>query len=366
VRISVSEWSALKLALKVPRQLLNPELLAETLRKHSRTRRGMAAIGIVLLALLVVLHVMAASSAVARLTDVVAQLASAKLIDARWDAAAVQARSVAPARATAIEASDLAQVQRALDAAAAAARTNAARESVTGLRKDYVEKADVLARFERASADARQALAAAMRSDAAVITLVRKAWREFPQRERLVAAENLVVRVIVEMQKYHYAPNAAHRASLESYAVDLPRAKELPKPIQSGMARLEADVHRMLLLKPLEQTLGERLAALKTGQRLAQTSDLFQRELADAIKVSDRYSIALTIYTLALVVLLSYLGVRAIARYRDLELLYAAQTRELAKALRRSKSLDPPVALPRRPASRPAEEEADVVSEKRR
>jgi len=366
VRISVSEWSALKLALKVPRQLLNPELLAETLRTHARTRRGMAAIVIVLLALLLFLHVKTASSAVARLTDVVAQLASAKLIDARWDAAAVQARSVAPARAAAIETNDLAQIQRALDAAAAYTRTTAARESVAALRKDYVEKADVLARFERASADARQALEAAMRSDAAVTTLVRNAWREFPRRERLVAAENLVVRVIAEMQKYHYAPNAAHRASLESYAVDLPRAQELPKPIQSGLARLEADVHRMLLLKPLEQTLGERLTALKTGQRLAQTSDLFQRELADAMKVSDRYRIALTIYTLALVVLLAYFGVRAITRYRDLELLYAAQTRELAKALRKLKSVEPAAADPRRVASRAAEEDANVVSEEPR
>ena len=57
MRISVSEWTTLRLALKLPRAILNPELLAPALRRHGSTRRGQAAIGAVLLAVLVFLHV---------------------------------------------------------------------------------------------------------------------------------------------------------------------------------------------------------------------------------------------------------------------------------------------------------------------
>lgn len=364
MRISVTEWSVLKLALKLPRALVNPELLAQTLRTYAATRRGVAVIGVALLVLLVFLHVKTAAPGVTQLTGLVAQLAGAKLIDARWDAGAVQARTAGPGRPSAIREGDLAYVQRALDAAAAEARTTALRTSISELRKQYVEKADVLRRFERASADSRQALEAAMRADATIVTHIKAAWKEFGERERLVAAENLAVRVIAEAQRYHHAPTAAHRASLESYVVDLPRAKSLPRPIQTGLERLEADVHRILLLKPLEHVLGERLASLRTAERLDETGALFQRELEEAIEARERWRIALIACTLALVVLAAYLGVRAIARYRDLEVLYAGRTRDLAKALHKLRALGADAPTPHRKPREPGDEDAQVLAEK--
>lgn len=367
MRISVTEWSALKLALRLPRALLNPELLAQTLRAHAVTRRGVAVLGLALLMLLVFLHVKTAAPAVTRLSELVAQLAGARLIDARWDAGAVQARSAAPGRASVIRDGDLGSVQRALDAAAAEAKTTAVRTGLAELRRNYVEKADVLRRFERASADSRQALEAAMRADAAIVTHIRAAWKDFGERERLIAAENLAVRVIAEAQRYHHVPTAAHRASLESFVVDLPRVKLLPKPIQTGLERLEADVHQILLLKPLEHVLAERLASLRTGERLEELSALFQRDLDEAIEARERYRIALLAYTLALVILAGYVVVHAIGRYRDLEVLYAGRTRELARALQKLKALGADdAAEPHRKRREPGDQEAEVVSEERR
>lgn len=366
MRISVTEWSALKLALRLPRALLNPELLAQTLRAHAATRRGIAAIGVALLVLLVFLHVKTAAPAVTRLTGVLTQLTTAKLIDARWDAAAVQARIDEPGRTSAIRDGDLAYLERALEAAAAEAKTTVVRANLAELKKNYVEKADVLMRFERASADTRQALAAAMRADAAIVTLVRAAWPAFRERERLIAAENLAVRVIAEAQRYHHVPTPAHRASLESYVADLSRAKALPKPIQAGLQRLETDVHQILLLKPLEHVLSERLESLRTAQRLEETSALFERELSEAIEARERYRIALIAYTLALVVLAVYSSVRAISRYRDLEVLYAGRTRELANALQKLKAFGADAPEPYRKPRESADEEAEVVTEERR
>jgi hypothetical protein len=335
-------------------------------RKHAFTRRGIAAWACVLLLGLVLLHWKTADPAVRRQSDLVAQLAAVKLINARWDAAAIQARNgTAPPGRAAVQDADAAHIQRALDAAAADAKTTALRTSVADLKKAYVEKADIVTRFEKAAADSRAALAAALRADTAITGLVRDSWREFPQRDRLVAAENLVLRVTAEAHQYHHAPNAAHRASLEASAAELARPQTLPKPLQPAIARLESDIHQLLLLKPLEQMLGERLVALNTASRVDELADLHQRELADALARRDRWRIALVVYTFALLVLAGYLGVRAITRYRDLEVLYTGQTRELAKTLTRLRAYE----QARRPeaARRDASQgdETRIVSERR-
>ena len=366
MRISVSELTLLKLAVKLPPAMLDYETAVAAVRKHAFTRRGIAAWVCVLLLVLVALHWKTADPAVKRHSDLVAQLAAVKLIDARWDGAAVQARSgTAPPGRVTVQDADAARIQRALDAAATEAKTTALRTSVAELKKAYVEKADVVARFEKSAADARTALTAALRADAAITGQVRDSWRDFPQRERLVAAENLVLRVIAEAQQYHHTPSGAHRASLESSAAELARPQALPKPLQPAIARLESDVHQLLLLKPLENMLGERIVVLNTAQRVDELADLHQRELSDALARRDRWRIALIIYTAALVVLAVYFGVRAITRFRDLEVLYAGQTRELAKALRRLRGYE----QARRPA--PAhdaaqDEAARIVSEHRR
>lgn len=368
MRISVSEWSALRLALKLPRAVVNPELVADAVREHAGTRRGIAVGGAILLTILVLLHVKTSDPALTRFSDITAQLASAKLIDAAWDSAAVQARGDAPAGRPPVQPSDLPRIQRALDAAAAEARTTVLRTNIVELRKAFVEKADVVVRFSAASADSRQALAAARRADAAITGLIRQAWSDFPQRDRLIAAENLAVRVIAEAHQYHHSPTAAHRASLETHTLDLPRAKELPKAVQAGLLRLETDVHQILLLKPLEHMLSERLAALRTGPRIDELSTLYQSELSEALARRDRWRIALIIYTVALLALLAYFGVRAIARFRDLELLYAAQTRELAKALLKLRGGEASASVTelRRPEHPAADEDARIVSELRR
>lgn len=368
MHISVIEWGALKLALRLPRSFLSTELASRTLRRHAATRRGIVTISFVLVTLLVFLHAMTGDSNVRRNTDLIAQLAAVKLIDARWDVAVVQARTDAAATTPVVQAAQLARIQRTLDAAATEARTAALRSSIAELKKAYVEKADVVARFEKASADSRQALAAAMRADAAVTSLVRGVWRDFPQRERLVAAESLVARVLAEAQQYHHSPTRGHRAALESFTADLPRAQSLPRPVQAGLARLESDVHQLLLLKPLEQMLGERLGVLSTGSRVDEVTEIFQRDLADALARRDGYRVVLIVYAVALIALLAYVGTRAYAHYRDLKILYARQTADLARALRKLRDLDRP-SYPteaQRRAAVTSEDTVHIISEYRR
>jgi two-component system NtrC family sensor kinase len=364
--ISVTDLSAMKIAVKLPRAALSAERFAEACRRFASSRRGRVIIGCVLVTALVFLHWMSGDSAVRRNTDMIAQLAVMKWIDARWDVAVLQSRTD-DAPASVVQSADVTRIQRTLDAAAAEARTNPLRATIAELRKAYVEKADVVTRLEKAAAESRYALAAAMRADAAVTALVRGAWRDFPQRERLVAAENLVSRVLAEVQQYHYAPTAAHRAALEAYAADLPRAQALPRTVQTGLAHLESDVHKLLQLKPLEQMLGERLAVLDTATRADQLIELYQRELADTLARRDRYRLALFIYSAVLIALLVYLALRAYAHYRDLRILYGRQTTHLAKALRRLRDIERPAHLSdaQRRAAGASDDTVHIISEYR-
>ena len=284
--------------------------------------RSTALIAVALVALFVFLHVRADGADAQRYTEVLAQLATVKLIDARWDVAVLRARNVAAAD-RGVQARDVARIQRAHEAAHEIAKSNALRTSIEALRRAYEEKADLVTRYQQSSADASNALAAAMRADAAVSNLVRSAWRDFPQRERLVAAENLVARVLAEAQQYHHSPNAASRAALEAAAVDLPRAHSLPRPVETALARLDSDVNQVLLLKPLEQMLGERLNVLNTAARIDELAETYQRQLADALATRARYRAALIACSVLLVVVAVLAGRRLYRRYRLLEALAA-------------------------------------------
>ena len=275
--------------------------------------------GAIAFAVFVLLHWRVGDADTQRYTEILAQLAGARLIDARWDAAVLRSRSdpnVSAAKV--VQPADANRVQRALELAQAHARSNALRTSIEELKSAYAEKADVVTRFQQASADSRQALEAAMLADAAVTNLVRSAWRDYPQRERLVAAENLVARVLTEAQQYHHAPNAASRAALQAAAVDLPRAHSLPRPVEAALTRLESDVHQVLLLKPLEQMLGDRLAALNTAERIDDLAETYQRHLSDALAQRSAYRAALWVYTILLLAGAVLVGLKLYRRDRAL------------------------------------------------
>lgn len=291
-------------------------------RRQTLDARASAFIAGALVAGLAFLHLLADDSDSQRAASVLAQLAGVKLTDARWDVAVLRAKASGVAERV-VAARDVARIQRTLEAAYANAHSNALRASIEELKKAYEEKADLVTRYQQASVDAKQALDAAMRADAAMGTLVRNAWRDFPERDRLVAAENLVARVLAEAQQYHHSPNSASRAALEGAAVDLPRAHSLPRSIETALARLESDVHQVLLLKPLEQMLGDRLTVLNTGARIDELAETYQRQLDDALAARSRYRTALAVYSLVLLIVAAVVARRIYRRYVVLQALAA-------------------------------------------
>lgn len=307
----------------------------------ARRARRVAGIAAVLVAglLLLRLQLGAVDSTAARLAVTTVELATVQQIDAGWEAALAAARGGRAHDADAI-AGDAERLLGAIDRAAAATAETLPPHVLAELRGVYQEKAQWMQRAQRAGTDAAAALAAALRADAAVTALVRKYWPSFPQRERLLAAETLAVRVTAEAQSYHRRPSETARASLESLAADLTRTRALPDALRTGLARLESDVHQLLLLKPLEQALLDRLAASDATRRLDALQGTVRQSLNDALVRQHRYGIALGLYAASLLLVCGLLAFRWYRRQRDLEELYQRRTRELALTLHRVKDLE--------------------------
>jgi hypothetical protein len=80
-------------------------------------------------------------------------------------------------------------------------------------------------------------------------------------------------------------------------------------------------VHQVLLLKPLEQMLGDRLDVLSTATRIDELAETYQRQLADALRTRGRYRTVLVVYSVLLLVLAGIAARRMYRRYAVLKAL---------------------------------------------
>ncbi len=187
-----------------------------------------------------------------------------------------------------------------------------------------------------------------MASDIEIAGLVRGVWSNYPQRERLVAAENVVTQLLANAQKYYFAPDDTRRKNLEATAVDLREsAAPFPRALRDGITRLDGHIKELLDAKPVEQQLYQRLSFLTAGPRVDSLTSTFSRELEELLVEGERYRVYLIVFSASLLILIGYLAIRLFASYRllnqanlalkaaneGLEQRVAERTRELSHAL---------------------------------
>jgi signal transduction histidine kinase len=203
------------------------------------------------------------------------------------------------------------------------------------------QKAEALARFRTAAAATREALAQVVAYDAEIAGLVRGSWRDFRERDRLVAAESAAVQLIAESQRYYFAPGAEQRELIETILADLGKAgPRLPPALRAGLGRLDARVRELLEAKPAQQALYTRLNFMTAGPRIDSLTAAFSRELEATLLEQEFYRSYLVAYSAALLILIGYLATRLLASYRllhlaneELEQRVIERTRELSQAL---------------------------------
>jgi len=314
---------------------------------RSLRRVLLAAITVVLAAILGYLYLKTEGADFKRQNEVLAALRELKEFDSRWDVDILRIHTevTPPQSLPPDQGATLARIERELTAASEALGSPVLARGLPDLAAAISQKAAMLEKFRQANAVARQALAEVVASDVEIAGLVRGSWRDFRERERLVAAESASVNLIAESQRYYFTPSDERRAVIESILADLRKAgPRVPPALRSGLERLDRRVRELLETKPAEQALFARLNFMTAGPRIDSVTAAFSRELEAALLEQEFYRSYLVTYSGALLILIGYLATRLIASYRllnianeELERRVVERTRELSEALKQLK-----------------------------
>jgi signal transduction histidine kinase len=313
-----------------------------------------AAMAVVLAATLGFLYYKTEAAGLKRHNEVLTLLRELKKIDARWDVELFRARG--ELRAVSVPSADyrtaVARLQQELAALAREIDSPVLRDGLPNLSGTLVQKADLIEKFKKANAATKQALGEVLHSEMEFPGLVRGAWQDFRDRERLVAAESAVVQVLAQAQRYYLSPANAQRKNLELLIADLEAsASRLPPALASSLARLEGHVQQLLGAMPIEQQLFAKLAFLPAGPRIDSLTGAFSGELATQLDSRELYRVYLVAFAGALLVLIGYLVARLAVSYRlinaanaalqaaneGLERRVSERTQELSDALQQLK-----------------------------
>ena len=276
-----------------------------------------------------------------------------KGIDARWDVELMRARIefVPPPSAARDYAAGLARIRQGLSALAQDVKSPLLERELPGLNKAFTEKTDLVAQFRKASAAAKQALKVVTGAETEIASLVRASWRDFSDRERLVAVESVVTQVLAEAQKYYFAPTAAQRENVEALVADLrDAAPRLPPALTSGIARLDSNIQEFLRVKPAEETLFNTLALHTAGPRIDSLTHAFNHDVEQTLTSRDVYRVYLMTCLGALLILIGCLAALLMAGWRRMKhenLVLQIENEELER--RRLESTQEPSEAPRQP-----------------
>jgi hypothetical protein len=236
-------------------------------------------------------------------------------LDASWERAALQpTNDVAPALA-ADYAARLAAVAKRLETAAQGASSVPLHRGLPEVTRAFAEKAELMGHFHKARAISQGALRNVLAMESEIAGIMRGAWRDAPDRQRLVAADNVVTQILAEAQRYYFTAAAPDRTNLEASTADLRSAAAvLPESLGAAAGRLEQHVADLLRAKPSEQAYLDRVRFHNAGARAATLMRELEREVEENSAARERYRAYLAVYFCALLVLVAYIAARLIRR----------------------------------------------------
>lgn len=236
-------------------------------------------------------------------------------LDARWEREALQALiDLAPATA-ANHAGSAAAITKRLEGAARDAASPVLRRGLANVVRAYTEKAQLMGHFHIAHSASVGALRQALAMEAEIAGLLRDVWHDTPDRQRLVAADNVVTHLLADAHRYYFAPTDSHRKNLEVSTADLRGAAAgLPEALKPAVTRLEHHVGDLLRMKPQEQLYLDRVRFHHAGPLATTLTRDLRHELAGISERQERYRVYLALYFCALLVLLAYLATCLILR----------------------------------------------------
>jgi hypothetical protein len=276
-------------------------------------------LGVVLAVVLVTLpgiwYIGWAGAAPGRHHEVMSGLLELAELDASWERAALQSTGELVPAYPAFRTGQLADIAMRLQAAAKETASPVLQRGLPDVVRAFRDKADVVARFHTAHGASRGALRDALAMEPEIAGLMRDAWRDAPDRQRLIAADNVVTQLMADAQRYYYAPADSTRKNLEASIADLrSAAAAVPDPLKPATARLERHAADLIKAKRPEQMHFERVRFHDGGPRVTTLARELHRELGQSAAMREGYRIYLAAYFCSLLVLIAYLAAHLIRR----------------------------------------------------
>jgi hypothetical protein len=236
-------------------------------------------------------------------------------LDARWEREALQALAELEPAPPANHAAAVAGITKRLEAAAREAPSPVLQRGHPHVTRAYTEKAQLMGRLHSAHSASLSALRQALAMEAEIAGLLRDVWHDAPDRQRLVAADNVVTQLLADAQRYYFAPTGAHRKNLEASTADLRGAAAgLPDALKPAAARLASHIGDLLRSRPEQQLYLDRMRFHIAGPLAATLARGLRHELAEISARQERYRVYLAAYFLALLVVVAYVAARLIQR----------------------------------------------------
>lgn len=298
-----------------------PATLRTWLRKSDAVRRILAPVVVVILvAMLVFLYYKTQSADFKRQSEVLVHLRELKEIDARWDIEVLRARADFAASSSGVPVLDqgnlINRIGRDLEETAAQLGSPVLQRGLPGLRAAFAEKTELMGKFREANATVRQAVQQVTGAETEIAGLIRGTWRTYPERERLVATENVVTQLLAKAREYYHSPGPAQTKDIEDILVDLRDAgRRLPAALQAGISRLDENARTLLNTRPAEVEILKKLAYLTAGPRVDSLSSTFSHEMEEALVEREFWRIYLVAYSGSLLLLIGYLATRLMHSY---------------------------------------------------
>jgi signal transduction histidine kinase len=252
-----------------------------------------------------------------------------KEIDGRWDIEVLRVRLESGSGPPAIARREAAA--RALDSLAAALRKTPSPSlaaALPELRREILEKEELVQKFRAEDAGAKTALAELLRG-------VSEARSQIAERKPpLPALDAAMSRLVAAAYQYFGFTQDAQSKGLEVALVDLRTAESaLQEPLRLKVLQAGEAAEVLLKRRAAEQRIFDTLSSLTSGPRLDTLTSLFNRELEATSADNERFRVYLIAYAGALLILIAWLGSKIRAANLSLEHRVVERTRELSEAL---------------------------------
>ena len=267
-------------------------------------------VALLLIGVLAFLYVMSQPGDLRRQPQVATYLRQLREVDARWNGDLAAARKDPVTAETRPEeaALRLQPVLEGLQAETAALKIQTLNIGLVGLRQAFLQKQQLIDKFEQDNA----ALRGSLRGVLGQIATVRQSATQLADtqpalRVKLAPLDGQLASLSADVLRAYTQPDDAVRKSVETtMAALVQQADAYPEALRTPLKALAEPIGLVLREEPALSQAAQQIGLLPTTPRVNSMSDVYDREFQALSDEKERYRVYLVFYSAALLVFLGY------------------------------------------------------------